>query len=1402
MRPIKVLGLILALAFAAFAQTNKGSISGTVTDPNGAAVAGASVTVINRGTNQKITQVTPTNGGFTVSFLDPVNYNIIVEAKGFKRTVMENIKVDTATAANADVVLEVGEATAELTVSAEASLLNTESGTTTHTITERQIQDVPLNNRSVLDLAVTSPNVSGDAGSEDPEVTSGQPVPGFNLSLNGGRPGSTTILADGVNNTGVGLARAVVSFTPETVQEFTVQTSAYSAEYGQTGGGVINISTKPGSNDFRGTALVYHRNPYTNAQPYRIGTTPRTANNLRYTQGSLSFGGPVYLPRFGEGGPKLYDGHNKTFFFFAYEPRWRQDFVTTTTLLPTAAERAGDFRNLVRSSTSGGWIPADVAARFGITSANNNNIYQQFTLNNGRLVPIVLTGSNQYCQFGDTRAILVNGQPQCTAATNAAPINSLNVIPSQFIDPIASKLLQFMPTGGEYFLDNGLVRNYVIDRSVLQNETRYTLRLDHNFTDANKANFRYTLTPAIGVRGFGSDVNGNTGVYSDAKQFLIGDTHIFSPKVVNDLRLSYTRGVFSEDFSPEFSIKGGRNLATELGLPSLTAGGIPLFQISGDGGTNGIQGYTAFSDVGSSGSTNNFNVEERFSIDDTVNWARGSQNWKFGVNLSYARLNVIPFFGASGGRWEFRTLNTSNNRGTGLTNGGNNLASLLLGVPNAVQVRPLLLNYDYRWKGGALFAQNDWRVRPNLTVNLGFRYSLQYPRTEKNNLQGVFRPDLAQNVTLTDAQRRATATGLGIPTTSAIPDYVPTTVQLPAFAFAGRGGRSRFIVPIDYRGFEPRFGFAWSPKMSKWFADHNSVIRGGYGLSHAPITGNNRNPNPDFGSFTAVSTLANGSTVGGTSDATQPVRLSGNAPFINGVPIDTVLGTNSEGLVFLNSLGVPGVADAGPDSGKVPYTQNWNLTLQFEPFKNTVVEVAYVGSKGTHLYMPLVNINPKNTSFVELLEGNNLNSETTFADPLGRRNLLGAVIAIQRNSVASPYFGFNNLNRFFDPSANSIRHAAYVDLRRRIARGVTFTANYTYGKSIDDASDASPDVRVLTSGSTLGQVSYGAPRSGDRSISTFDIKHNFSSTFVWDLPFGRKRTFFKGAPAAVDALVGGWSLSGLVRLQGGQPFLPFITDTNRLGGTNRTVRLDIVPGVSIKNPLYSAGNCSIGAACEPYINPAAFQRPVKGSLGSAPRTLDVRSPLQEYFDFSIQKTFNMPFIGNEGKRRIQLRMDLINAFNHPNFRFNNTGNTPPGFGTFPTELTTETEAVTLPNGTAGTRFSVITTAEYNAWATVNNRPLSTTPEGATLLSQIRATVNAVRLPNNVAVNAPNSALPLDFFHVRLPEGFASRNANSFDITTLEGFRLYRVRQSYDANFGTLFAVNNPRYIQLGLKIYF
>lgn len=1462
MRLVRILGFLVLLSLTIIGQTNKGGITGTVTDPNGMVVPGAKVTITNVGTKSAIVLTTSSGGTFNAPTLDPAVYDVLIEAANFKKAQIERVKVDTASVATVNVTVEIGNVAEVVVIQGNEQMVNSDSGTISQTITERQLRDLPLNNRSVLDLAVTMPNVSGDSGSEDIDSGVITPSPGFNLSVNGGRPGSTSMLADGVSNTGVGIARAVVSFSPETVQEFSVQSSAYSAEFGTTGGGVINITTKSGANNFFGTALWYHRDPKTNARAWNQGTAPRPANNLKSDQTSFTVGGPVYLPKFGEDGKWYYSGKNRTFFFFAMEPRWRTDFSQGTGLVPTDAERSGNFRDVI--PTSSGWLPASVAAQFGLaqTAGADANIYQQFTLGAaGTLVPIVVPAvtGNQYCPFGWVPTIggvtqvsfNPQGQPYCTTSQAAAQIANkannpaLDVIPVGFMDSTALKLMSYLNASQGYFLDNGSVRNLFTLRQATQNETRYTVRFDHMITDKVKATFRWTKTPAIGIRAAtGSDINGNNGIFSDASQYLGTLNWVFSPSLTNEVRLNYTKGNFSEDFSPEFSIMGGRNLSSELGIKSLTIGGMPLMQLST--GDTGQPSYAA-PDLGSGLSTNNFNEETRADISDTLYWIHGSMLWKLGGNMNRARLAVTPFFAGSGGRWQFRRLQTNNSPGgvpgnsnlNGNNNGGNNLASFLIGVPNGVDTRPSLSTYNYQWDSAAFFVQNDWKIKPNLTLNLGLRYALQKPRTEDNNLQGVFRPDLAVDQPYTDVQRRAIATAAGVVATDPIPSYIPTSTKIVPFAFSGLGGRSREIVPTDKTGWEPRLGFAWSPKWKVFGYDlgsANFVIRAGFGVSHFPINGNNRAAFPDFGGFTNSGTIkptvVGGNASTGTNIPTLPMRLSDNNPTQGtSVPLNTLLGTDSNGLVFAKANVIPGVAvDINdPEYGKVPYSQSWNFAIQFSPFKNSTIEVAYVANRGVHLYTPQININPRDTNTLSTLIANNINTLATIADPLGRTPLLGgAVLQIPIASMFSTYMGYEPLNKYFNARSSSMRHAGYVDFRRRVGTGMSFTANYTFAKSIDDSSDSSPDVRVLTSGSVKGQVALGGTLAGDRALSAFDTRHALTGTFTWDLPFGKGRQFLKNSPWYVSGPLGGWSLSGVARMVSGNPYQPFITDGNLLGSAyNRVVRPDIVAGVPLKNPLWKS-SCKVGpgvatnsfAVCEPYLNPSAFIRPAKGKLGNAPRTLSITEPMRHYFDLSIQKDFPMPWIGNEGKRRINFRVDALNVFNTPNFYFNSRGNTPFGMDGAPVEFNGNECIVdpSLPLTSCATtpltqqRTSVISTAEYDAWAAFNNRPLSSTTAGMALLGQIRSNANAVRLAPRAGQTS--GALPDNFFSVVVPGGFATTNPLTYDLTTLAGFKAWRLRNAYEANFGSLtsgqvgnsFGSPNPgtssRYLQFGIRLIF
>jgi hypothetical protein len=399
------------------------------------------------------------------------------------------------------------------------------------------------------------------------------------------------------------------------------------------------------------------------------------------------------------------------------------------------------------------------------------------------------------------------------------------------------------------------------------------------------------------------------------------------------------------------------------------------------------------------------------------------------------------------------------------------------------------------------------------------------------------------------------------------------------------------------------------------------------------------------------------------------------------------------------------------------------------------------------------------------------------ADPLGRRDPNGNVIQFSQGYLGTRYLGYEGLNVMLDASGHSRYNAVSLSLRRQTS-GLSYTFNYTHGHSMDDASD-SGGVRFTDFNPvrTNGHVTLGAPLSDDWATSTYDVKHNLSATFLADLPFGKGRRFLSDASGFVQGLVGGWSVSGFGRLQTGTPLVIVLRDDNRLGveGNVRAIRPNLVEGVPLRNPLWSR-DCPIGQQCEPYFNPAAFSRPAKGTLGNAPRTIDdARWPTQRFLDLSIQKNFQL---GRDGKRRLQIRLDAINVLNHPVFKFGRDSDNGEIFA-FPNE-------------------ALLSTAEFNAWAALNGRPLAGTPGGDALRRQVDAIIVAGRVPGTTVLQ-PN------FFGVRVPEGFHSMNPNQFDITTEEGLKLYRLRQAYTPDrWGFLGARSpyTPRFLQIALKLYF
>jgi hypothetical protein len=1311
----------LALATLVQAQTNRGAITGAVTDPTGAVVPGAKVVVTNMGTNEAHRVSTSDSGVFTVQDLEPVEYKITVDAAGFASAIADRVKVDTASTATVNFRLQPSNIKTEVTVvSAGAPLVNVESGTSGQTITEVQFVNAPLANRSVLDLAITVPNVTGDVGTEDPGVGSGGTQPGYNLTINGGRSGSSLMMADGVNNTGVGLGRAVVSFSPETVQEMSVMTNAYSAEFGRTGGGVINVTTKSGTNQLHGTALYYGRNPALSAAPYTLAATNRSPATLRDNEFSGTLGGPVYIP-------KIYDGRNRTFFFAAVEPRYRTDHVQVDGLMADDTTRSGDFSNTVLTTNSAAVaVPASVASQFAHISTSTSVIYQSFA-----------PAGTQFNQL------------TAPSGSTLTPFPN-NTIPASMLDPVDTTMLQYIPkpNTGYYIDPSGNLANYVTQRFLQDDNTRYMARIDENISDRNHLNLRATIVPIVGKTGFNADypASGSAANYSDSKQFMVADTHSISPTVIEDLRLNYTRGRFSNTFGPQWDVKTGANLSTMYGLPSLTKGGLPVI----------VDGLGTYGQIGEGGSILGDDTEERYNVADSVYISRGRMSFKIGVDLTHELLNTTNYLYSAGGTYNF-SANETSSTGVKGGSGGVIFASYLLGVPDSVTLNNALLPYYYRWNSGAAFVQDDWRVSSNLTINLGLRYSLQLPRTEKYNHQGSYLPALAQSYPL--AQPLTLITG-----------QVITSALVPPFGFDGVAGRSRYLWPADYTDLEPRFGFAWSPRIAGRESGR-FVVRGGYGMSHSPLNGQNRQPFPNFAS-PATSFSENS----GQVNPKYVMRMSSNPPNDPALNWSQVLSIPSNGLNYLGSLNYTSQGFAIAPNMRTPSSQNWNLSLSFRVDAKDVIEVAYVGSKGTHLFMDLENQNASNIALVDALYAANQSPTTTVPDPLGRVSTTGSVISVQQGTLASTFLGFNNLYTRWDSSANSIRHAGYISWVRRPTQGLTVSTNYTYGKSLDDASDSAPEGATLSSQFTqVSGASFGGTRALDRSVSAFDVKHNLMASVLYDLPFGRRRHYFTTMPKALDAVVGNWSISGIERMRSALPFMPVIEDNNGLGdnssGAKYSMRPDEVSGVPVVNPLWSR-SCPYTTQCQPYLNPAAFERPALGTLGNAPRTLDAgRGPMQNYFDASVQKTIPI----RESRVSVQFRVDLLNAFNHPTF----------GPGASYTAGDLFTGAPTT---------SPITAANYNSWAAANNQPLSTTAAGAALLATVQSFVTSNQNSHGV--------LPPNFFTTPLPTGFASMSANSFNILTQDGYKLYALKNVADSGFGVLSEKANPRYIQFGVKVYF
>jgi hypothetical protein len=427
--------------------------------------------------------------------------------------------------------------------------------------------------------------------------------------------------------------------------------------------------------------------------------------------------------------------------------------------------------------------------------------------------------------------------------------------------------------------------------------------------------------------------------------------------------------------------------------------------------------------------------------------------------------------------------------------------------------------------------------------------------------------------------------------------------------------------------------------------------------------------------------------------------------------------------------------------------------------------------------MPAVVLNNPSSSYLATLQNLNVKATTSVADPLGRKNANGSTLSIPLYSLATRYLGYTGMSSYWDASGNSSFNAALVSYRWQTTH-FTFYTNYRWSKSIDNASDASPDKNALSTGSVGGgQYSFGAPASLDRSVSTYNIPHLWNFVGVYDLPYGRGRRWGQNAWYPLQAVAGGWTISGVERLSTGYPFTPTIATDPYIDITHtHEIRPDIVSGVPLVNPDWTR-SCPIGNTCAPYVNYSAFMLPPAGSIGNAPRTLPgLTGPSVQTLDVTVQKEWH---VGSNEKRRLQLRVDALNVLNHPVFRLaGNVGGGTDIFQTYP--------SLNFTSATLATLFSSWASAYHGAGPAPSPADLSAFQ--TMILSQQNS----------------RGTLPADFYSVQLPAHFITTDANSFDIRTLNGFKYYQIRGNTNVG-GTLIynqRLNQQRYLQFGIKFYF
>lgn len=699
------LACALLSASPAHAQSDRGSITGTVSDPNGAAVVGAKVTATSLDTGETREATSTDNGNYTLPELKAGRWRVTAEAQGFKTSSVEDFKVAVQVTHSLDLKLEIGAVGEVVDVTASAEALQTDTPVRQSNITERQVKELPLvvssefSGRTPLSFIFLDSNVSAGTGG-------GQGTNTTNFRVSGGQALGTEILIDGAatRRTQNGTFFSEVAPGPNAFQEFTLSTSTYSAEFGNSSGGIVNFTLKSGTNEFHGEAYDLLRNEKLNANTFRNNAAGRDAQGReilprpRDNQNDFGFnvGGPIYLPRFGEGGRAVWSGQNRAFFFFNYEGYRFQEGANTILTVPTERMRRGDFGELLTD-------------------------------------PYIL----QF--FG--RGVQIYNPRQTSNVREAITGNRLDLRPD-LIDPAGLNLLQFFPLPNRTGPNGSTVfQNYVSQGIRPTNMNQYTAKVDYVLSDSHRISGSYSNRKNDRIAGdpiprfplpFTSQGAFNQKFKSHF--FRLQSDYTFSPTLLNHFNLGFTRyDVANQNTTEPF-------LTASLGFPvnATQNAAFPRIDFPGYGDPAASSDPRAYQNIGSTFFTDHI-LDNQWQLSDSVTWVRGSHTLKFGADVRIGQFNFFQRIDP-GGTFNFRHDQTAADRDP---NGGWPIASLITGATEFSFNSTNSVDPSFRQLTQGYFFQDDIKLTQNLTINVGLRYDLPGLRDEARGRFRGFDPTKA-----------------------------------------------------------------------------------------------------------------------------------------------------------------------------------------------------------------------------------------------------------------------------------------------------------------------------------------------------------------------------------------------------------------------------------------------------------------------------------------------------------------------------------------------------------------------------------------------------------------------------------------------------------------------------------